>query len=261
MGERRVWVIICAGGRSSRFGGRDKLNEDLGGRAVIRRSVELFTRRPEIAGIVVAGPRDDFEAFKLRHGDALGMLGCTLVPGGETHRWETVAAALDAVPADATHIAVHDAARPGTPDEVIDRMFEASEKRDAVIPAIEVIDTLKRVEASGEDPDADPLDAIFGDAGKADLGGRKVAETVDRSGLWRTQTPQLFKADLLRRAYEQDDLDSTDDAGLIERLGETVYVVEGDVRNIKITTPGDLELMRLVLKASPPAERPVHKRF
>jgi 2-C-methyl-D-erythritol 4-phosphate cytidylyltransferase len=72
----------------------------------------------------------------------------------------------------------------------------------------------------------------------------------------------VFELDLLRRAYAQDDLTgATDDASLVERLGEPVQIVAGDIRNIKVTTPEDLELVRAILKLKPPTERPVHKRF
>jgi 2-C-methyl-D-erythritol 4-phosphate cytidylyltransferase len=87
-------------------------------------------------------------------------------------------------------------------------------------------------------------------------------ETIDRSNLVEVQTPQVFAAELLKHAYAQKDLSgATDDASLVERLGEKVYTVQGDVRNLKITTRADLHLMRAVLGVPPPAERPVHKRF
>ena len=109
--------------------------------------------------------------------------------------------------------------------------------------------------------EADPLDAILGDAGRTNASLREVEETVDRAGLVLAQTPQVFDAALLRRAYAQDDLSSTDDASLVARLGEPVVVVEGDRRNIKITVPEDVELARAVLGASGPSRRPAHKRF
>jgi 2-C-methyl-D-erythritol 4-phosphate cytidylyltransferase len=90
----------------------------------------------------------------------------------------------------------------------------------------------------------------------------RVTETVPRDGLMEIQTPQVFEADLLRRAYAQPDLrGATDDASLVERLGETVHVVEGDACNIKVTTPGDLRLVRAILGVKAPEARPVHKQF
>ena len=128
--------------------------------------------------------------------------------------------------------------------------------------AIDVPDTLKRVSGrEREDKDVDPLDAILGSAGKKNTRVREVAQTINRRGLISVQTPQVFTADLLRRAYVQADLASTDDAQLVERLGEPVTVIEGDPRNIKITRPIDLTLARLILGARAPEGRPTHMRF
>jgi len=261
----RIGVIIPAAGASARFGeGRDKLDADLGGRPLLHRTVELFANREDVDAVVVAGPADPdrYEKFKVRHGDKLGLLGVRLCQGGPEHRYETVKNALEHIPEDCPHIAVHDAARPCASTELIDRVFAAAEKHDAVIPAIECPDTLKRVSELGKaDADVDPLDAILGDAGKANVQVRTVEETVSRDRLVLVQTPQVFKADLLRRAYAQDDLSSTDDAGLVERLGETVVVVEGEPRNIKITRPDDLKMATAILGLRPAKERAPHKRF
>jgi 2-C-methyl-D-erythritol 4-phosphate cytidylyltransferase len=265
----KLAVIIPAAGSSNRYSqgqefARSKLDEDLGGRPVLHRTVELFTNHDAVSFIVVAGPAEPeaFGQFKTRHADKLGLLGVQLCQGGKTHRYETVRNALEKVPADCTHIAVHDAARPCTPPELIDRVFEAAGKYPAVIPAVDVPDTLKRVAAEEvEDRDIDPLDAILGGAGKANTRLRRSEGTVDRSGLVAVQTPQVFEAGLLRRAYAQADLSSTDDAQLVERLGEAVVVVEGDPRNIKITRPIDLTVARAVLGLKGPEGRPVHKRF
>jgi 2-C-methyl-D-erythritol 4-phosphate cytidylyltransferase len=264
-----VCVIIPAAGRSQRFGETDKLGQDLGGRSLLIRTVELFTKRDEVRSIIVAGPPDppeEYEAFRNKYGPTLGFHGAKVVPGGKTERWETVRNALDEVPDDATHIAVHDAARPGTSTDVLKRVFEAAAKLDAVIPAVPVNATIKRVteeveKISGDDDDT-VADLILGDAGRTTIQARRVVETLDRSNLVEIQTPQIFEIGLLRRAYEQDDLSgATDDAALVERLGEPVYAVEGDPCNFKVTTPADLRLMRAVLNVKPPAERPVHKRF
>lgn len=261
----KLGVIICAAGASSRYaaagGLRDKLDEDLGGRPLLQRTVELFTKRDEVASIVVAGPHDGFDEFKARHGDKLAILGVRICRGGKTHRYETVKAALEHVPDDATHLAVHDAARPATPHDLLDRLFDAATKHPAVIPAIDVPDTIKRVRDASDAGDEDQIDAILGGAGKSNRALREVIETVPRDAMVLVQTPQVFDAALLRRAYAQPDLSSTDDAALVERLAETVTVVEGDPRNIKITLPRDLPLIRAILGTRPPTERAVHKRF
>ncbi len=256
-------VIIPAAGASMRYsaagGLRPKVDEDLGGRPVLQRTVELFASVDCVKSIIVAGPADGFDEFVGRHGDKLGLLGVKVCRGGKTHRWETVKAALEHVPGDATHIAVHDAARPITPTDLIERVLAAAEKHAAVIPAIDVSDTIKRASAATESKEIDPFDAILGGGGKASY--RKVEGTVARDGLVLVQTPQVFEAGLLRRAYSQADLSSTDDAGLVERLGEAVVIVEGDPRNVKITRPADLQAVRLLGGFKGPAERAVHKRF
>lgn len=263
----KIGLIIPAAGASRRYAAdadypRSKLDEDLGGKSVLQRSIELFTKDDRVGFIIVAGPHDPaaFAEFKARHGDKLGFLGAALCPGGPTHRYETVAAALRQVPDDCTHIAIHDAARPCTPVELVERVFDAAERHRAVIPAIEVSDTLKRItESDRPAQEADPLAAILGEAG-APKQMRIVEQTLDRRGVHAVQTPQVFEAALLRRAYAQPDLASTDDAALVERLGEKVVVVDGDLRNIKITRPGDLHLARLILHIRE-ERREAHKRF
>ena len=264
----KVCVIIPAAGRSSRFGPSDKLAQDFGGRALLIRTVEVFTKRQEVSSIIVAGPPEGFEDFKNRYGATLGFHGAKVVEGGRIDRWETVQNALKHVPEDTTHVAVHDAARPGPAGKMLDRLFEAAAKLPAVIPALPIGSTIKRVSDEiteiGPDEDDAMADLILGDAGKARIEARPVIETVDRSGLVEVQTPQIFEVDLLRKAYAQEDLHNagaTDDAALVERLGETVHVVAGDPNNLKITTPEDLNLMRAILGVKPPKERPVHKRF
>ncbi len=270
----KIAVLIPAAGFSRRYadaagfeGPRSKLDEDLGGRPVLHRTIEAFANydAPDITlgPIIVAGPHDDeaFATFKLRHGDKLAILGVHLVRGGETHRWQTVKAALDTVPEDATHIAVHDAARPCVSSGLLDRIFDAARHHPAVVPGLDATDTVKRVSPEPiKESNADPLAAILGDA-TTGPGLRAVEETVMRSGLVTVQTPQVFAADLLHRAYAQDDLSSTDDAGLVEQLGEPVVVVEGEAANLKITTPLDLTFAHAALGVRAPSARPSHKRF
>jgi 2-C-methyl-D-erythritol 4-phosphate cytidylyltransferase len=230
--DLRVGVILPAAGRSTRFGLGDKVAMDVGGRPMLLRAVEIFARRPEVAAIVVAAPPDSID-------------------GGTVERWETVRNALAAIPEDCTHVAVHDAARPATSEELVSRVFDAARVHDAVIPGDPVTQTLKRV--SEESVDAEEADAvadlILGElSDSTKIKGRRVVGTVPRERLVAVQTPQVFRADLLRRAYAQGDLaGATDDAMLVERLGAEVIVVDGDPRNVKVTTPADLELVRAIL--------------
>jgi 2-C-methyl-D-erythritol 4-phosphate cytidylyltransferase len=143
-------------------------------------------------------------------------------------------------------------------------MFDAARIATAVVPGDPVSSTLKRVtvETFAAAPDEAVADAILGDAGRESVRGRRVESTVDRTRLMAIQTPQIFTADVMRRAYAQPDLaGATDDAMLVERLGENVLVVEGDPRNIKVTTTADLAIVRAILGHRAPEERPAHKRF
>lgn len=261
----KVCVIIPAAGQSTRFGSGDKLAQDLGGRALLLRTVELFTKREEVGSIIVAGPPDSLDEFRHKFGATLGFHGASVVAGGRSERWETVKNALAAVPDDCTHVAVHDAARPGASKALLDRVFEAARTFSAVIPAVPIAGTVKRVTAEIEEAKVDEdivADLILGDAGRTKIEARQVVETIDRTNLVEVQTPQVFNAALLRRAYEQANLNgATDDASLVERLGEPVHVVLGEPSNFKVTTSDDLRLMRSVLNVKPPEERPAHLRF
>jgi 2-C-methyl-D-erythritol 4-phosphate cytidylyltransferase len=239
----RVCVIIPAAGGGQRFGG-DKLAEDLGGSSVLARSIALFRGRADVHAIIVAGPPEDeaFARFAHHHRDALAGARTTLVRGGRRERWETVRKALAALPADCTHVAVHDAARPAAPTDLIDRVFRAAEQYDAVIPGLAVSATLKRI--------GDPV----APAGHGRAAVAPAIETVPRAGLVAVQTPQVFRRELLVAAYESLDrqgaLDGvTDDAQVVERSGGQVMVVAGDARNIKMTTPDDLPLLRAIVSA------------
>jgi len=263
----KVCAIVPAAGRSERFGRGDKLGQDLGGRPLLVRTVELLAKRDDVTSILVAGPPDEIDDFRERYGPTLGFLGASVVPGGKAARWETVQSALAHVPDDVTHVAVHDAARPAASAAMLDRLFEAASMVPAVIPGVPIQATVKRGAADARtleprDDDDALAEMILGDAGRVTIEARAVEETIDRRHLYAIQTPQVFELDLLRRAYAQDDLTgATDDASLVERLGGPVQIVAGDIRNIKVTTPEDLELVRAILKLKPPTERPVHKRF
>ncbi len=264
-----IAVIIPAAGKGVRFGVADKLSQDLGGRALLLRTVETFTKRDDVSSIIVAAPPDSIDEFRDRFGAQLAFHGVRIVAGGTVERWETVRNALAEAPDDCTHIAVHDAARPAASQELIDRVFEAAKSLPAVIPGLAVTATVKRVGdetiSTGED---DALaDAILGEAPATSCGAaagkaRIVTATLDRRNLVLVQTPQIFRAELLRRAYAEANLEGvTDDAAVIERLGEPVYVVDGEPGNIKVTTPADLQFVRQIMGIRPQEGRPVHKRF
>ncbi len=271
----RISVIIPAAGASTRYNAgnpdalgvlgehRSKLDEDLGGKALLQRTVELFNTRDDVYQIIVAGPHDEqsLVAFKSQHADRLALLGAIVVRGGQDHRWESVKAALDAVDETCTHIAIHDAARPAATHGLIDRVFAAAANHPAVIPGVPVSDTLKRVHPDPiENAGAvDQVADILGDQSTTVM--YSVEGAIDRDRAMAIQTPQVFERALLLRAFDQDDLSSTDDAGLIERLGERVVVVEGEPTNMKLTNANELSLLRAIMGVQGPSKRPIHKRF
>lgn len=267
----KLAVILAAAGSSRRYtqsgGIRSKLEEDLGGRPVLQRTVELFTKLDlddvNVGPIIVAGPADEesYTAFCEHHADRLSLLGAKVCRGGVTHRWETIRNALALVPADSTLVAIHDAARPCTPPALVARVVQAAARHGAAVPAVDTTDTIKRaVDTDAPAQDLDPLAGILG-VQEQPTRLRIVQETLDRTGLIQVQTPQVFARDLLARAYAQTDLTSTDDASLVERLGHQVVVVEGDALNIKITRPRDLDLARAILGVRAPEGRATHKKF
>lgn len=261
----KIAVILPAAGVGKRFAAAattgaepatlSKIEMNLAGKPVFLRAIELFLNRPIVGQIILAVNPDSVDDFRFRWGDKLAFHNVDVVAGGKAERWETVLKALDAVRADCTHAAIHDAARPLTSASLIDRIFETAAKHAAVIPGLNVAATLKRVaDDVASEEEADPLDAILGGGGKTTIKVRRVVETVDRSDLVEVQTPQVFELALLRRAYEQitsgklsDRRAITDDAGLVERMGERVYVVDGESINLKITRPDDMKLAEAFL--------------
>ncbi|MEM1447167.1 MAG: 2-C-methyl-D-erythritol 4-phosphate cytidylyltransferase [Planctomycetota bacterium] len=243
-------VILPAAGLGQRFaaGGSasaSKIEFELDHKPVFLHAIEAFRAVGNVGQIILAVHPDRLDDFRFRWEDKLAFLQVDLVAGGRIERWETVKLALEAVRDGATHIAVHDAARPVVSPTMIERVFAAAERLPAVIPGLPVSSTLKRVGTAETDAAAaDPLDEILGDPASLTAEVRPVEGTVSRDHLVAIQTPQVFEIELLRRAYAKADrVDGiTDDAGLIEALGETVHVVEGDPGNIKITHPGDAEL-------------------
>lgn len=260
----KIAVIIPAAGAGTRFGdapetgaatsgGPSKIEIDLAGRPVFMRSIELFLNRHEVGQIILAVNPDAIDDFKFRWGDKLGFHGVKVIPGGTVERWETVSKALDTIDDNCTHVAVHDAARPLATSKLIDDLLDAAAKHNAVVPGLPVSATLRRVanDESGA-AEEDPLDAILGSAGKPSYSVRRAVEPVDRTNVVEIQTPQFFEIDLLRRAYAQigsiDTSSITDDAGLVESLGESVFVIDGESTNLKITHPADAELAQALIE-------------
>jgi len=267
-----ICVILPAAGRGERFsvaesgnsgGGvrasASKIEFELDHKPVFLHAIETFRAVGQVGQIILAVHPDRLEDFRFRWEEKLEFLQADLVAGGTVERWETVKLALRAVRDGATHVAIHDAARPVVSEAMINRVFAAAERMPAVIPGLPVTNTLKKVgdvsPLSGVAA-SDPLDAILDEDASSAVSARPVIGTVPREGLVAVQTPQVFEVELLRRAYDQIDRASavTDDAGLVEALGEAVYVVDGDPGNIKITHPGDVELASALLAFRKQAE-------
>jgi 2-C-methyl-D-erythritol 4-phosphate cytidylyltransferase len=222
-------VILAAAGKSSRFKDKNykKPFAHLDNRAVWLHSAEKFLNRKDVAQTILVISPDDREYFMSKFGANVAILGVEVVEGG-AERADSIQRALEKVKAEIDFVAVHDAARPCLADEWISEIFAAAEKSGAAIPAIPVGGTLKRVS------------------------GGAIVETVSREGLWEAQTPQVFRRELLLKAYAQrGGTAATDDAQLVERLGQKVTIVPGSSINLKITTREDLRLAEQALRAIP----------
>lgn len=262
----KLSVILPAAGSGKRFGNtsegnaaQSKVEVRLSGRPVFMHAVDLFQHRDDVSQIIIAVDPESLDRFHLSYGDQLGFLGVSLIAGGTVDRWQTVQKALRLVDEDATHVVVHDAARPLTGKAIIDRLVQAAGRHDAVVPVIPVDATLKRVgpEIVPEvDREADPLDAILDSAGRPEVAVCPVLETIDRTGVVEVQTPQIFSRELIVRAYARiegkpvDEVTATDDAGLVELIGAPVATVAGELTNLKITRPDDLRLAEAIVAAT-----------
>ena len=223
-------VILAAAGKSSRFHDQHykKPFVPLNNRAVWLHSAEKFLNRDDVKQVIMVISPEDREDFYSKFGANIAILGIDVVEGG-AERSDSVRNALEKVQPDIDCVAVHDAARPCIADEWIERVFAAGAKTGAAILAIPVSGTLKRVAAD-----------------------KTIAETVPREGVWEAQTPQVFRRDLLIKAYAKaGSAAATDDAELVQRLGQAVAIVEGSPVNLKITSKEDLRLAAQALKALP----------
>ena len=232
-------VILPAAGQSSRFQYKNKKKPfvDLSGRAVWIRAAEVFANRKDIIQTLVVISPDDREFFLDKFGPTLAFMGIQVVQGGK-ERYSSIANALSEVRSEADHIAIHDAVRPCIANEWIDLVFTEATKTGAAILGIPIHDTLKRGNEKNQ-----------------------ITETVSREQLWAAQTPQVFRKDLLVKAYQnRGPLPLTDDAQLMESMGHDVSLVLGSPLNLKITTAEDLKLAEAALKVlpRPQTNRPLH---
>ena len=220
-------AIIVAAGRGSRAGGaRAKQFREISGIPIIIHTLSRFELCETIQAAVVVLPgdaREEFQALAAGHG--LRKVA-RAVAGGET-RAESVWRGLQALDAEGVEVvAVHDGVRPFVTPAEIDRTVRVASEHGAALLAAPAVETVKEVEDG------------------------RVLRTLERARLWQAQTPQCFRVELLRRAYEQPGAvgsDVTDCSALVERLGETVRVVEGGADNIKITTQRDFAIAEVLM--------------
>ncbi len=210
-------VVIVAGGKGLRMGADiPKQFLCVGGRPILIRTLERFREYDAGLQIVLVLPHEQ-QAYWADLCRQYGFsIDYTLADGGPT-RFHSVLNGLQKVALDAALIAVHDGVRPYVSTEVIGRCFDEAARSGAVVPVVDVVETLRHLDSDG------------------------TSHTVPRSEYVRVQTPQVFEAQLLRRAYAQPFSERfTDDASVVESTGHAVALVAGNVENIKITTPNDL---------------------
>jgi 2-C-methyl-D-erythritol 4-phosphate cytidylyltransferase len=237
----KVVVIIPAAGLGTRMasapeakskkGAPSKQFTELGGTPILIHTLREFASSPEISEIVVALRAAEISGFRARLEKEGLKKKVQLVEGGE-HRQQSVAQALNTVrAADDDIVLVHDAVRPFVTAEIIEAVVRAAEKYGAAIAGLPASDTVKQVERTAE--------------------GAVITATVPRERVVLAQTPQGFRYDVLKKAFDEATADGfigTDEASLVERSGHEVAVVMGSARNIKITTPADLDLAEFYLK-------------
>lgn len=213
-------AIITAGGSSQRFGNSNKLLEKIHSKEVIRYTVEAFLSVEEIQEIIICANVSILEDLK----NIFSNSKIRIIKGGNT-RQESVFNGLKAC-INCDYVLIHDGARPMISPEIIKNAMQKVTQKHALTVATKTIDTIKQVDN--------------------DL---KIIKTIDRSSLYNTQTPQAFEYALIKDAHlKLKGQDFSDDAGMLEHLGREVYVLEGDYKNIKITTQNDLEFAKIYLK-------------
>jgi 2-C-methyl-D-erythritol 4-phosphate cytidylyltransferase len=219
-------TIIVAGGSGKRMGAAvPKQFLLLKGKPLLMWAIDVFHRFDATMQLIVVLPKDHHATWEDLCAEHRSNIPHTLVSGG-AERFHSTLEGLKAV----THeglVAVHDGVRPLVSAELIARCFDAAEVHGAAIPVVPISSSVRQVEDQG-------------------------SHAVDRSRLRTVQTPQCFQVPLLRRAFELPyDPAFTDEATLMERLGVEVQLVDGEERNIKVTTPFDLQVAEVVLKNQP----------
>lgn len=219
-------AILVAAGSSSRMEGQDKLLASLGGMTVLERSAAALDANELVNEIIIVTREELIEQVGLLlHARGIRKL-TKIVPGGET-RTESVQAGLDAAPKKTILVAIHDAARPLVSQRIITETIRKASSTRAAAPAVPLKDTVKEINQN------------------------VVTATPDRSKLLAVQTPQVFDYDLLRGALkkaEKDGATLTDDCSAVEHIGLNVFLTNGEEENLKITTPFDLRVAKMLVE-------------
>jgi len=243
----KVVVIIPAAGLGTRMapmaaGAKGKQKKappskqftELGGTPILIHTLRKFAAVDAVSEIWIALRENEIAGFRARlENEAKDVLKkkVELVVGGE-HRQQSVESALNSVSAGADDIVlVHDAVRPFVTREIVEQVIEAAKKYGAAIAGLPAVDTVKQVERTA--------------------GGAVIKATIPRAGIVLAQTPQGFHYSVIKKAFDEASADGflgTDEASLVERSGHDVAVVMGSSRNIKITTPADMDLAEFYLK-------------
>jgi len=227
----KKYLIVTAGGSGTRMGGPlPKQFLDLGGEAILQRTISIFVEAVPDINVVTVLPQEHVRWWQNYCQAHPYPQPQRIVKGGFT-RFHSVQNALKIIP-DGAIVAVHDAVRPLITPELVKRLFKAMESCSAVIPVTPAIDTLKI------------LDRQDGEL-------KETGEALDRSRVWCAQTPQIFRSEDLKAAYSQAfDTVFTDDASVASRYGIPLTFMEGERLNLKITTPEDLVLAKAILRLS-----------
>lgn len=218
----KINAIITAGGTSSRFGNTNKLLEKINGEEVIVYTVNAFLSNKRIDKIIICA---NSSIIKILRQLFKGNKDRIVIIEGGKNRQKSVYNGLSAAKG-CDYVLIHDGARPMINPEIIDKAITLVQEKKALTVAAKTVDTIKQVD--------DDL---------------KIIKTIDRTHLYNTQTPQAFEYNLICEAHDKfEGQNFTDDAGMVEAMGKDVYILEGDYKNIKITTKSDLEIAKIFLE-------------
>ena len=239
------YAIIVAGGKGLRMGGElPKQFIPIEGRPVLMRTLDTFHACDSSIQLILVLPLDHQPYWAQLCRDHHFAVPHRIACGGAT-RFHSVLNGLAMVDAPDALVAVHDGVRPFVSHAVIERCYHDAEQYGAVVPVIPVVETVRQLVAPSSSDEAACQKETF-NSQLSIFNSSSI--TVDRNVYRLVQTPQTFRASLLRRAYEQPYCDAfTDDASVVEALGEAVHLVEGNRENIKLTTPFDLTVARALL--------------